>query len=107
MLGLLEAVVESKTAEWPRVMWAVLHVKSITRALSETGRQRWVSLLVRLLKLETDFRRQKVVIVALEVLWRSDGAPWKTYGQHQLELQRMRDSARGELDHALMLLLCA
>ena len=40
MLGLLEALVESKTAEWPRVMWAVLHVKSITRALSETGRVR-------------------------------------------------------------------
>ena len=65
-------------------------MKHVVRSLGRAERQRWASLWMKVLSLVSNTQLQKLMLQNLEVLWRADDVPRKTYAEAIKRLKQLR-----------------
>ena len=109
MLGLMGDLLSESTEISPEteihVMRCTRHLQYVARALWKPQRQKWVSLLVRVLRGQTA-NHSEIFIEDLKLLWRSDDDPRRNYSEAERELRSLRKSASRNLQMDLSDLLC-
>ncbi|CAE7208642.1 unnamed protein product [Symbiodinium sp. CCMP2592] len=103
MLGLMENLlaepVELSDDISSRAVQCSSHLPWVVRALTKPQRQKWVSLLVRLLQGQRSYHYQKTVMEHLELLWRADDDPRRSYTEADQQLLTL---SRRSSDHVTM-----
>ena len=100
MLGLMGDLLSESTEISPeteiQVMRCTRHLQYVVRVLSKPQRQKWVSLLVRVLRSQTA-NHSEIFIEDLKLLWRSDDDPRRNYSEAERELRSLRKSVSRNL----------
>ena len=99
MLGLSESQANSSEPDWRRTTLAVDHMRHVVRSLGKPERQRWVSLWMKVLSPVRSTELQRKVLKNLELLWRADEAPRKTYAEAVKRLKQLRLAKSRLLGH--------
>ena len=83
MLGLTENVLQESTEisqeVWTEVSMCSCHLENVMRALEKPQRQRWVSLLVRVLLSRQPFVDPNALFSDFQLLWRADDDPRRSF----------------------------
>ena len=100
MLGRMENLLEESTEiseeASTQVMQCSAHLELILRALEKPQRQKWVSMLVRVLVGQKSC--PKTLINDLKLLWRADDDPGRSYAEAERQLVALaRDAGRGDM----------
>ena len=95
MLGLMESVLQESTEisqeVWTEVRMCSRHLENVVRRLEKPQRQRWVSLLVRVLLSRQPFVDPKALFSDLQLLWRADDDPGRSYAEAEQQMISARD----------------
>ena len=100
---LIDLVKEKLAAEeaelkeiWFRMALCISHLAIVLRSLAKPDRQKWVSLLVEVLRamLPAPVAVHKTVLKALLLLWQADEDPSRTYAEESQQLEALRKSPR-------------
>ena len=98
MLGLMENLLSGSTQisqeVSTRVMKCSYHIRHVARVLEKPQRQKWVSLLVRVLLGQQSCPKR--LISDLELLWRADDDPGRSYAEAEQQLRAFRTNASKE-----------
>ena len=81
---------------WFRMALCINHLAMVLRSLAKPDRQKWVSLLIEVLRamLPAPVAVHKTVLKALLLLWRADEDPLRTYEEECQQLEALRTSPR-------------
>ena len=94
-LGLMENLLSESTEisqeVSTRVMTCSYHIRHVVRVLEKPQRQKWVSLLVRVLLGQQSCPKR--LISDLELLWRADDDPSRSYAEAEQQLRAFRTNA--------------
>ncbi|CAE7037085.1 unnamed protein product [Symbiodinium sp. CCMP2592] len=103
MLGMTEELVESNiSANRDKILFCLQNLGMVLRALTKPQRQKWVSLLVKLL-MDEDFPTEQV-IWRLRLLWLADDDPLRTYSEAQRQMKLFeKTNSDWEVDIQLLL----
>ncbi|CAE7040829.1 unnamed protein product [Symbiodinium natans] len=82
------------------------HLEDVVRALDKPQRQRWVSLLVRVLLSRQPCLDPKILISDLKLLWRADDDPRRSYAEAEQQLRAYMKSASKDRQGDVVRLLC-
>ena len=105
MLCRMEDLVESGIPGKLKLIWVCVQILAVVlRSLDLPQRQRFVSLLVKLLpEPRVDKAR---VIRQLESLWRADDDPRRSYAEARQQLRIFERSTSGDVQRQLTILIC-
>ncbi|CAE6953391.1 unnamed protein product [Symbiodinium natans] len=75
------------------VLQCTRHLQTVLRSLTKLQRQQWVSLLVRILHHQASTNCQQVIVGDLQILWRTDGDPSRTFAEAEKQLRVLSNTA--------------
>ena len=97
MEDLLPQSTEISEENYEQAMHCAKHLPTVLRALTKPQRQKWVSLLVRALQVEAQDQVRMELIPELELLWRVDDDPRRSYAEAEQQLKAFSMHANRDL----------
>ena len=111
MLGRMEDLLLESTEiseeVWSQAMECTYHLAYVLRTLTKPQRQKWVSQLVKALRSPESLqgRLQKDLFSSLQLLWRADDDPARSYAEADHQLKALLKQSSGRLQQEICKLL--